>query len=75
MNKCTLTQQIENARARIIQYDNQIDGSLREQIDSSESSLVRERLVRMRQHLIALRGRLACFLIMSSASVPKPNNR
>lgn len=74
MKVCTLTQQIENARARIIQYDNQIDVSLREQIDSTEDFLVKERLIRVRRNLIVLRGKLACFLVMNSAPVPRPNH-
>ena len=74
MKDCTLEQKIKNAQARILEFDDQIDGPNKTRFAQvtviERNEVLKEIVLRARRYLITKRGEMVDFLIGNNAVVP-----
>lgn len=74
MKDRTLEQKIKNAQARVLEFDDQIDGPskmrLAQAVVINKSDVLRDIALRARKYLIIRRGEIVEFLKSHGATIP-----
>lgn len=71
---CTHQQKIENAKRRILEFDDQIDGANKIRLAHASfvkpDPILKQNILRARHYLIVKRGEMVQFLFQHNASIP-----
>lgn len=74
MKNCTLEQKIKNAQARVLEFDDQIDGPSKTRFAKAavldKNDVLKEIALRARNYLILRRGEIVEFLKSHGAIIP-----